>query len=90
MKLFSKPLTEYQIEDDYENEWSIFHFYFFILLFKTKFIASNAQLYVPESVTLVDCQSNVFWSCVAIIIAVFLKKTAAIETIVVPDCTMVI
>ena len=39
---------------------------------------------------LLNCQCNDFWPCVAIIIAAFLKKTAAIETTVVSDCMMVI
>ena len=47
---------------------------FFILLFKTYFIASKLQLYIPESITLLNCQCNVFWPCIAIIIAAFLKK----------------
>ena len=34
-------------------------------------------------ITLLNCQCDVFWPCIAIIIAVFLKKTAAIETAVV-------
>ena len=33
-------------------------------------------------ITLLNCQCDVFWPCIAIIIAVFLKKTAAIETAV--------
>ena len=45
---------------------------------------------MPESITLLDCQCNVFWACVAIIIAAFLKKAAAIERTVVSDCMMVI
>ena len=64
--------------------------YFFIVLFKTSFIASKLQLHIPDSITLLTCQCNVFWPCVANIIAAFLEKTAAIETIVVPDCMMVI
>ena len=63
---------------------------FVILLFKTSFIASKLQLYIPESITVLNCQCNVFGPCVAAIIAAFLEKTAAIETIVVSDCTMVI
>ena len=63
---------------------------FFILFFKTLFIASELQLYIPESITLFNCQCNVFLSRVAIIIAAFLKKTAAIETTVVSDCMVVI
>ena len=48
---------------------------FFILLFKTSFIASKLQLYIPESTTLLNCQCNVFWACIDIIIAgFFLKK----------------
>ena len=48
--------------------------YFCILLFKTHFIASKSQLYIPESITLLNCQCNVFWRCVAIIIAAAIKK----------------
>ena len=33
--------------------------YFFILLFKTQFIASKLQLYIPESISLLNCQCNV-------------------------------
>ena len=36
--------------------------------------------------TLLNCQSNVFWPCVAIIIAPFEKNTEAIETAVISDC----
>ena len=47
--------------------------YFFILLFKTSFTASKLQLYIPESISLLNCQCNVFWPWVATIIAVFRK-----------------
>ena len=40
----------------------------FILLFKTQFIASKFYLYIPESLTLLTCQSNVFRPCVAILL----------------------
>ena len=43
------------------------------------------QNYIPESINLLNCQCNVFRPCIAIIIAAFLKKTAAIETNVVSD-----
>ena len=33
---------------------------FFILLFKTEFIASKLQFYIPESITLPNCQCNAF------------------------------
>ena len=39
---------------------------FFILLFKTEFIASKLQLYIPESITLLNCQCNFFWPSVTI------------------------
>ena len=39
---------------------------------------------------LLNCQCNDFWPCVAIIIAAFLKKAAAIEITVVSDGMMVI
>ena len=48
---------------------------FFILLLKTYFIASKLQLYIAESVTLLNCQCNVFWPCVAIIVAAAIKAT---------------
>ena len=63
---------------------------FFILLFKTQFVAPNLQLRIPESITLLNRQSYVFGPCVAIIIAAFLKKAEAIETTVVSDCMMAI
>ena len=47
---------------------------FYILLFKTLFIASKLHLYIPESTTLLNCHCNVFRSCIAIIIAALLKK----------------
>ena len=47
---------------------------FFIVLFETYFIASKLWLYISESVTLLNCRCNVFWSCVAIIIAAAIKK----------------
>ena len=47
---------------------------FSILLFKTWFMASKLQLYITESITLLNCQCNVFWPCVAIIIAAAIKK----------------
>ena len=50
---------------------------FFILLLKAQFIASKLQLYISEGVTLLNCQCNVFCPSIAIMIAVFLKKTAA-------------
>ena len=31
-------------------------------------------MYIPESITSLNCQCNVFWSCVAIIIAATIKK----------------
>ena len=34
--------------------------YFFILLFKTSYFASKLQLYIAESITLLNCQCNVF------------------------------
>ena len=46
---------------------------------------------MSESISLLNCQCNdVFRPCVAIIIAAFLKKAAAIETTVASDCMMVI
>ena len=33
---------------------------FFILSFKSKFIASQLQLYIPEIITLLNCQCNIF------------------------------
>ena len=45
-----------------------------IVLFKTEFVASKLQLYIPESTTLLNCQCNVFWRCVAIIKAAAIKK----------------
>ena len=48
--------------------------YFFILLFKTQFIASKLQLYIPESITLLDCLYNVLWSCGAVMVAAAIKK----------------
>ena len=63
---------------------------FVILLFKAQFMASKLQLYIPESITLLYCQCNVFGPGIAITIAAFKKKTAAIETTVVSDCMMVI
>ena len=44
---------------------------FFIFLFKTWFIASKLQLYIPESITFLNCQCNVL---IAIIIAAAIKK----------------
>ena len=41
-------------------------------------------MYIPESITFRNCQCNVFWLYVAIIIA------AAIETTVVSDCMLLI
>ena len=38
------------------------------------FITSKLQLHIPESVTLLNCQCNVFWPCVASIIAAAIKK----------------
>ena len=40
-------------------------------------IASKLQWYIPEDATLRNCQCDVFWPIIAIIIATFLKKTAA-------------
>ena len=40
-------------------------------------IASKLQWYIPEDATLRNCQCNVFWPIIAIIIPAFLKKTAA-------------
>ena len=47
---------------------------FFIFLFKTWFITSKLQLYIPESILLLNCQCHVFWPYLAIIIAAFFKK----------------
>ena len=48
---------------------------FFILLFKTQFIASKLYLYIPESIILLNCQCNVFLTIyVAIIITTAIKK----------------
>ena len=45
-----------------------------IFLLKTQFIASKLQLYIPESITFLNCQCNVFRPYVAIIIAAAIKK----------------
>ena len=37
-------------------------------------LPQKLQLYIPESITLLNCQCNVFWPCVAIIIAAAIKK----------------
>ena len=47
---------------------------FSILFFKTYFIASKLQLYISESITLLNCQCNVFWPSAAIIIAAAIKN----------------
>ena len=47
---------------------------FLILLLRPRFIASKLQLYIPESITFLNCQCNVFWPYVAIIIAPDIKK----------------
>ena len=47
---------------------------FFILSFKTYFIATKLQLYISESITLLNCQCNVFWPFAAIIIAAAIKN----------------
>ena len=56
----------------------------FILLFKTYFIVSELQFYIPESITLLNCQCNASWP------SAFLKRIAAVEITVVSDCMMVI
>ena len=53
---------------------------FFILLLKTYFIASKLQLYIAESVTLLNCHCNVFWPCVAIIVAAAIKKDCSYKS----------
>ena len=51
---------EHQIEDDCANESPEFLSIFSILFFKTYFIASKLQIYIPERITLLNCQYNVF------------------------------
>ena len=56
-------------------------------------MASKLQLHIQESITLFNYWCNIFWrsvaiiiaASIAIIIAAFLKNTAAIETAVVSD-----
>ena len=45
-----------------------------IFLFQIQFIASKLQLYIPESITFLNCQCDVFRPYVAIIIAAAIKK----------------
>ena len=52
-------------------------FNFFIPLFKTYFMASKLQLYIPESITFLNCQCNLFLPCVAAIIAAAFKKNCS-------------
>ena len=42
--------------------------------FRPSVLPQTLQLYIPESITLLKCQYNVFLPCVAIIIAAFLKR----------------
>ena len=37
-------------------------------------LAWKLQLYIPESVTLLNCQCNIRWPCITIIIDAFYKK----------------
>ena len=47
---------------------------FFIPLFKTYFIASKLQLYILDSITLLNCQCNVFLTMCSYYNSYFLKK----------------
>ena len=47
---------------------------FFIPLFKTYFIASKLQLYILDSITLLNCQCNVFLTMCSYYNSYFFKK----------------
>ena len=53
-------------------KWMV-HIPFLIFSF-SGLLTSRLQLYIPESVALLNCQCNAFWPYVAIIIAATIKK----------------
>ena len=53
-------------------KWMV-HILFLILSFSS-LLTSKLQLYIPDSITFLNCQCNVFWPYVAIIIAATIKK----------------
>ena len=59
------------MNDSYSNST------FSIFLFETQFIVSNYRKYTTQGITLFNCQCNVFWSSIAIIIAAFYRRTVA-------------
>ena len=56
-------------------KWMV-HIPFLIFSFSS-LLTSKLQLYIPESITFLNCQCNVFWPCVAIIIAAAIKKNCS-------------
>ena len=46
----------------------------FLIFSFSSLLTSKLQLYIPESITFLNCQCNVFWPCVAIIIAAAITK----------------
>ena len=53
-------------------KWMV-HIPFLIFSFSS-LLTSKLQFYIPESITFLNCQCNVFWPYVAIIIAAAIKK----------------
>ena len=58
----------------------IVHIPFLIFSFSS-LLTSKLQLYIPESITFLNCQCNVFWPYVAIIIAAAIKKDCSYKNI---------